>query len=149
MLQQNKFALNCWKIWGLMSQKCPSCVKYTVCNFCHQGVLNQNKIKDASSIGWWELLSSLLNDDHCQPNSIWCGSVENDREEFFFKIIYSRFLPQTDSVSKLHCCYYSSRKDISVKRREKLRFAAFHLRWKMFWVSKIDGGIFPLSSLIS
>lgn len=64
-----------------MSQTRLSCVKHTVCKSRHQGALNQNKIKDASSVGWWELLSSLLNDDHGQPNSIWCDSVENDHQE--------------------------------------------------------------------
>lgn len=138
------------KIGGLRSQKCLSCVKHTVCNLCHQGVLNQNKIKDAGSMGWWELLSSLLNDDHCQPNSIWCGSVKNDGEENLEKCIYAHFLPRTQPVSKAaRLLMQQQRGNFSAKGREVATRSISSAMEKCFRVSKIDGGIFPLSSLIS
>lgn len=44
--------------------------KCIVCNYSHSGRHNQNKIKYVSSVGSWELLSSLFNDSDCQHKAL-------------------------------------------------------------------------------
>lgn len=44
--------------------------KRIVCNHSHSGRHNQNKMKYVSSVGSWELLSSLFNDSDCQHKAL-------------------------------------------------------------------------------
>ena len=108
---------------------CVAVFKHTVCYFCHQRSLKQNKTKDRSIVGSWVLLSLLFH-----SHNRWWKAVFYSRTRLCIKVLFmlcvvmfADLLSLSDSIPEVVLAFHLSK---------RLRWIEYCISWGLNIVGK-------------